>query len=366
MSEIKRTQAGENAFLQQMRQIPCLKKTTSQDSVQANTDIQDRIQISKNEDTLSSFLRLLGQLHQKYPSIHIMIEKPTAEDERDILSDVLDEMGDGYALILSKEFMESLHAGKASYDRKAKVLLSCMQKLSGLPGATGVWLEEDKAIFWTNTDESIVRQAQKSEAENSWISKMLPSPSEQKAQKFRLSTTSSYRTATSYARMSQAKNKMAVQTVMQQARRDIASLKLISVFGDDEDRIKAKAAIRSLQKLLLRGNKKIKKFSEEELTRHRLEQAAEKKQHEKEMQAQLELKRQKTSRAIFNGILQKEGQLEELNSIPVYRRNRRIAHMKELILPPPQIPTSGSIETETSAETDVSPAEITVIDIVSF
>ena len=365
MSGINRTQTGKNVFLQQARQIPCFKKNTSRDLVQMNTENRDQIRISKNEETHSSFLQLLDQLHHQYPDIHIMIEKPAAEDERDILADALGEMGDGYSLILSREFMESLHAGKESYDCKTKALFACMQKLSGLPGATGVWFEEDKAVFWANIPAKEktgqIMQTQENQGE-SWISKMLPSPAEQETQKLRLNASSSYQTASSYARMSQAKNKMAVQTVMQQTRRDIVSLKLISVFGDDKEQAKAKAAIRSLQKLLLRGNKKIKKFSEEEMSRRRMKQAAEKKQYEKEIQSRLELKRQKTSRSIFDSILQKEGQLEELNSVPVYRRNR----LRIEVPPPPQIAAIDSAKAAVFPDTAAFPAEIRITDIISF
>ena len=286
------------------------------------------------------FQSFLERLRSQYPKVQIMIEQPVS-GERDILSQVLDDMGDGAVLILSNEFLAGLHGGEESYDRRTKALIECLRKLAGMGIGAGVWLEEDQAIFWKQEREpAVLKQIQKQDQEGT-IWDMLPSPAEEEAKKFRISSSSSYQIAWAYNLMARAKTKTMVQNAMQEARRSIFALKLMTMFGSEKDQARAKAAIRSMEKLLLRGNRKLRRFSDEALTETRKKRAIEREQEEKALREELELRRQKKSRAIGDGAIYKEGQLESLNVPGYYKRvpgHRREPELPYEPLPVPAVP----------------------------
>lgn len=286
------------------------------------------------------FQSFLERLRSQYPKVQIMIEQPVS-GERDILSQVLDDMGDGAVLILSNEFLAGLHGGEESYDRRTKALIECLRKLAGMGVGAGVWLEEDQAIFWKQEREpAVLKQIQKQDQEGT-IWDMLPSPAEEEAKKFRISSSSSYQIAWAYNLMARAKTKTMVQNAMQEARRSIFALKLMTMFGSEKDQARAKAAIRSMEKLLLRGNRKLRRFSDEALTETRKKRAIEREQEEKALREELELRRQKKSRAIGDGAIYKEGQLESLNVPGYYKRvpgHRREPELPYEPLPVPAVP----------------------------
>lgn len=313
-----------------------------------------------------AFQKLLEQLKRQYPKIQIVVEQPVSGETKDILSRVLDEMGEGAVLVLSDEFMTGLHAGKESYERKTKALIECMRKLAGMGMSSGVWLEEDQAIFWKKNNESFFKG--KGNNQDAQFLSQLPSPAESEVKKFRLSATSSYHIAWAYSLLARAKTKPMVQNAMQEARRSIAALKLITAFGSEEEQMKARAAMRSLQKLLLRGNRKLRRFTDEALTETRKERAMERRQEEKALKEELELRRQKKSRAIGDGAIYKEGQLESLNVPEYYKkhpgRKRRYdvmydpeAAMRAPVMP---VPSGGLIEAQGPAE------NYTVTEVMTF
>lgn len=305
------------------------------------------------------FQSFLDQLRAQYPKIHIVMEKPVS-GERDILSQVLDEMGDGAVLILSDEFLAGLHGGEESYDRRTKALIECLRRLAGMGAGAGVWLEEDQAVFWKKTpDTADARQIQmRNRDQEGSIWDMLPSPAESEVKKYRISSSSSYQIAWAYNLMARAKTRTMVQNAMQEARRSIFSLKLTTMFGSEKDQAKAKAAIRSMQKLLLRGNRKLRRFSDESLTEVRKKRAIEREQKEKALREELELKRQKKARAIGDGAIYKEGQLESLNVPGYYRRTAGRRRESEIpfepvpvtAVPAPELSGGFSVEAQAPAE----------------
>ena len=74
---------------------------------------------------------------------------------------------------------------------------------------------------------------------------------------------SSYSTAGGYARLAGAFTKGQVQTVLGETHRNIASLRMAASLGDSRQREKAQASIASLQSLIRRGKRKMKKLDEE-------------------------------------------------------------------------------------------------------
>ena len=330
-------------------------------------------QVRGTDDVKKMFNKILTEIRKQNPDLRIVTEGGTADGDMDILSRALKNMGDGYVLVLSDEFMAGLYAGDESYDRKTKALLECVKKLSQMKYPAGVWLEEDRAVFWQLKEqkpEGLPTMEQHKQEQNSKLYASLPSPSERLAQKLCLSTSSPYNTAAAYSRMAQAKTKTMVQTVMQETRRNISALKFMSAFGTEKEQARARIALRSLQKLLLRGNTKLKSFSEEALTEKRRKRAEEREQKEKEIQAALELKRRKTSRAIRDGAIRKEGQLDSLN-IPGYYLNRvgrhRHKEYEDYIPAPAPVPSTPAIMPTGSYVPAAGPsADFAVTEIVTF
>lgn len=400
-----RSEKAEAAGKPAVSAFPYGRKGTGQ----LNTD---RISSSSSSELLPGkeitelFRNLLEQVKKDCPGIYIAVEKPETDGERDLLSEVLDQVGDGYALILSDEFMAGIYAGKDSYKKKAQAVLECVRRLGKLGAGAGVWLEEDQAVFLRKESEAdpaaewVKRVAAgrqeygsltgvRGSLTEAWgipqpfgsrgdssFADQIPSPAEQMLRKFRIGSSSPYQTAASYSRMARASSRSMVLNVMQETRRNIATLKLLAVYGDEKDQKKAKAALRSLEKLLLRCNKKLQRFNEESLTETRIKRAAEREQEEKEIQARLELKRRKTSRATGDGAIRKEGQLDAL-TIPGYRPARhgrydpeRRAYVEMVPMSPAAgIPLSGGAAGFSGASGSVaaSPCEGYVVsDVMSF
>ncbi len=263
------------------------------------------------------FGEFLDRLQKVYPELRIVISDGKAGNDYNLLSQTLRDMGDEYVLLLSRDFMESLGADEGSYRLRAQAVLEAVKRLGSYQQGAAVWMGEDTAAF-------LVRQPDKKKESTDWIkewaqrqekhlSDMLPSPSEQELMKSRALSSAYYQTATAYSRLARAKTKTAAQSVVTEIRQSVSTLKLVAAYGDDKLRAKAKRAMKSLEKLILRANRKMRRFDEERLTDARKERAQEKRQKEREMQAELELKRRKTSRATGDGAILTEGRLNNVN-----------------------------------------------------
>ncbi|MBC5689379.1 hypothetical protein H8S37_10665 [Mediterraneibacter sp. NSJ-55] len=285
--------------------------------------------------------QLIETLKKEYPQIHFKTEQAGTGAERDIIADALEEMSEGYVLFLSEEFLSA--GGKGSYEKKEKMLIECVKRLAAYRVPAGVFLEEDRAVFWQKekAEEAALGICKETARAGAEIDSTLPSPSERLWAKSGLSVSSSYNVAAAYSRLAGAKTKSTVQTVMQQTRRDITSLKFLSLYGDEKERIKARAAVKSLQKLLLRGRVKIESFEEEHLTDARRKKAERREERKRELQALLELKRHRTARHSRDGAIRMEGRLEKLNVPGYYDREKQ-----KLYASPPM--KSAAVETGTS------------------
>lgn len=205
-----------------------------------------------------------------------------------------------------------------------KLSLSCKPQMT-----VGAYLDDHQAVFWKVSDRKEEANSMlallKTDKENT-----ASNPYGESVNSLRLRSTCgpiSYNTAAAYAKLAHAKSKAAVQSVMQQTQRQITSLRLLVSFSSGEEAKKAKAALRSYQKLLLRGNTKIRQLSEAHLTELKKERAVEKQEKEKAEFWADQARRNKVSRNIRDGALIKEGQLEQLQ-IPGYHKKR--THSEEL------------------------------------
>jgi len=133
------------------------------------------------------------------------------------------------------------------------------------------------------------------------------------ASKFQSPSPSSYSVAGCYTRLSVASTKAQVWDVMATARRSISELRMTSCFGEAEDRAKARAAIASMQKLLHRGNRKIRRLNEEEIVKLRSIWAEKAEERREELALKIELKRMRSKRISADSGIRAEGELEDMH-----------------------------------------------------
>ncbi len=258
------------------------------------------------------FGKFLDRLQQAYPELRIVLDD--GKTDSSLLARTLQEMGDGYTLLISKEFMDSLGADEDAFRRKAQAVLEVVRQLGRYAPGAVAWMGEDAAAI-------LVRQAQEkgqgppadwTQRQEKLLSDLLPIPSEQALAVSGSLRSAYYQTASAYSRLASAKTKTAVQSVTSDVRRSINTLKMAAAYGDDQLRAKAKKALKSMERLLLLANKKMDRFDEERLTDVRRKRAQENQQKEREMQAALELKRRKTARATGDGAILTEGRLRNV------------------------------------------------------
>ena len=122
--------------------------------------------------------------------------------------------------------------------------------------------------------------------------------------------------------MARANSKGEVRKVMGDVHRSIANLRLVAFYGDEKERIKARTAMRSLQKLLVRGNRKIKKLNQEEIMDVREKKAKRAGKERKVRAVKLEIKKMRSARKRVDHNLVREG-ISDAYWILGIRRDRK-------------------------------------------
>ncbi len=89
--------------------------------------------------------------------------------------------------------------------------------------------------------------------------------------------------------------------------RSIGNLRLAACFGDEEERTKADRAIRSLQKLLARGSRKIRRLDRESSLKLQKKHAEKARKEKKVLQIRLEMKKRRAARYGADYSLVREG-----------------------------------------------------------
>lgn len=264
--------------------------------------------------------QLIDRMQERYPGISIV--EAEAADMKDMLEKTADQMGDGCYLILSDGFMKSMEASEENYERKTKALIQMLHRLSkeNVQGLSGAWLEEGKAVFWQV--ERPDKDAQNMQRQIEQVKQMFPGTGTEETkytgsslarnENLRLHVSpSAFRVSSVYARVAHARSQGGVRNALQEVQRNLGSLRLVSAFGNDEERLKARKAIQSLQKLLMRGNAKIKQIAKEELLQKKERRALEERRQEEAKQLAMELKERRKSRKIKDQVLLNEGRAEE-------------------------------------------------------
>lgn len=278
-------------------------------------------------DWKSQTNQLLNNLQKSFPNIQILY---SGNIDRKTLANLAASLGTGSHLLLSEDFVNQMGSSAENFEKGKSILMSALNSLAqgtGKAQGKGIYLEAEGKLAWTldksqsKKESSVPKSAweQKAEEAKSILDRMKESQKEaekrrEQQKKFRKAQNAgNYRTAGTYAKLAAAGSKSAVNGVMGEARRKIANLRSISAVGDQEERMKARAAIRSYQTLLARGGRKIRRLNDEELTRLRRKQAERKAEMEKALRHKLEQNMQKVKRRSADRMLVEEGRLNDMN-----------------------------------------------------
>lgn len=327
-------------------------------SVPAKNAVEDQIPFSKNTEedqfTLSegwprksdierAVIDGLKILQKDFPKVQIFIGHGLEEN---MLRQMAAELGKGTHLVISDDWLEQISSSPEAFEKGKQVLTNILSQLSrngGLP-AQGAYVDVSGVRYWSvkssepeeNTVEAtqkqyeaMIRQLQEIQKQN----KAAEKKSNSSSNKFKIkASNSSTSVSMAYARLAGASSKAQVRSAMSEARRSIGSLQMTASMGETmKERNKARAAISSLQKLLLRGSRKIRRLNEEELVRLRKKRAVKKK---KEEQLRLELQKKRNARYMADRAILMEGHLDDVNNAFRFRKLRDDGWEEGTVYPP--------------------------------
>ena len=173
----------------------------------------------------------------------------------------------GQFLVVTRDFLDRMGRDAGEYERCKAVLKETACRLAQGGSASvseGVCLDASGKRTW------VVPAAGKQDSgpkeDNTGDTGLPGSPGKQSWESewnLRKTSAASYAVSGHYGSLARAGTRGQVQKVLGDVHRSIGNLRLAACFGDDEERMKAGRAIRSLQKLLARGNRKIRRLDRE-------------------------------------------------------------------------------------------------------
>ena len=298
----------------------------------------DRVQWSGSAgqpDLKAHALRLIEELKQRYPGITIWVAE---EGDR---ANLAAGLGEGLHLVISREFLDRMQGSRDGFDTCSRVLAQKVSELAAKAGneaswggaghgaAMGVFLGKDYSWSWAAAAREHDPSADKRPfedmlaADQAKVMGDMMGGSSGNTGAVRVICRKSYNVSDQYRKMASARSSGQVQQVMGDIQRNIVRLKMASVYGDDEQRVKANRAVRSLQKLLGRGGRKVRRLNREKLKQCAKKKALEQNEEKKSRKLELELKRMRSARKGSDHALVKEGMADEAY-IRGYRRYRGI------------------------------------------
>lgn len=304
------------------RKTPVAKPQASPDSGKDSADItnqwQDRI------DWPSRVESALYNLQQSFPGISIYVSADLTQNE---LADTAAALGPGSHLIVSENFLKQMAGGSEAWEQgKARLTeaLSSLKSNQSEAVGKGLYLAPEEQYSWLlhpprEEEKTKTKWEQEAEDAKRLLDRMKEIQEEKKERQEKRKelekrqNAANYSVSGSYARLASARTRSNVQWVMGDVRQKIAKLRMVSASGDADETRKARAAIRSYQKLLLRGNRKIRRLTEEELVRLRQKRAEQKEQEAEALRLRLERERQKTKRRTADHMLVEEGRMSDMN-----------------------------------------------------
>ena len=205
------------------------------------------------DDWREQAVRMLEQLKKQYPGIvfHLAQEKDAG--------DLAAQAGTGVHLYLSREFVGRMGSSREDFSQCWSELVSAAGTLLAKQGQTravGAFLGEDGTSYWSvqdKTEKEAVPVVSHTGAQET--------PSAGSDPRVRVSV--SLNVSSHFSRVARARTKGQVQEAVWDIYRSISNLKRAAACGDDQQRVKASRALRSLQKLLGRSGRKNPRLGED-------------------------------------------------------------------------------------------------------
>lgn len=336
---------------------------------EARMDRAEFTQDLEQPDIGESALQFIESLRQYYHGIDFYFYE-TKDDEETELSKIAAGLGRGKHVVISKDFLTRMQSSQEEFEKCSKVLAEELKKLSKLSGnaaGAGVFLGKEQVYTWTAAsrepefpDTGFVRPNQNNSSADS--------------KKLKMTSSSSFNVSNHYGKIASARTEAEVKHVMGDIQYSIMSLKMTAIYGDDEQRVKASRAVRSLQKLLVRGRRKIRRINRERLKQYETRRAEKQQEEQKERRLKLELKRMRSSRKGDDYSLIKEG-LSEEGHIRSYRRykglygtqsQRVLAAGDMVVLQAGPGETAGASDASGASGGGFAPGDISISQGVSF
>lgn len=272
---------------------------------------------SHSSDLSHSVQKMLDNLQQLYPNIQITYSKETGMQS---LEELAAAAGKGYHAIISQGFLDRMSSNREEFFRCSQILSEVLSRLNSNPAvggtSAGVYLDKDKASFWQVASENVDYQSaiNQVDSQSTSLLERLQSMSQDKNTSnhlYKAGTSKNYDVASVYAKVARATSKAGVRAAMSSARHKIVSLQMAASFGDPRDVVKARAAVRSLNKLLMRGERKIKKLDKEQLLTVRKKRAQAKEEARKARELEREQESHKRKRKAGDHTIMEEGRRDK-------------------------------------------------------
>lgn len=264
------------------------------------------------EDLDTSAQAFIERLKGYYPDIQFHI---TDGDEAADLAQAAADFGKGMHLVISSGFLERMSSSRDEFDKCSRILANEAVKLlksAGNSAGSGVFLEKDRAVSWSASakdKEPVLPVVSSTKQESSGTG----------TGGIKYSYNAPIQVSGHYKKLASARTSGQVQQVMGDIQYSMMKLKLAAIYSEDEDRVKASRAVRSLQKLLSRGNRKIRRLNREKLKQCAQKKAQQQMEERKQRELELELKKMRSASKRADYALVQEGMADEAH-IRGYRR----------------------------------------------
>lgn len=305
-------------------------QTVSPKAEVIETPESGRKDVPKDEFTLSegwpdqtelkkAVITELATLQKDFSKVHIVIG--TGIDEGSLASTAAG-LGAGKHLVISQEWLTQMGKDAESFEKGKTILRQVLTQLSKDSEevlAQGAYIGEDEVKVWVAKDPVKEERDDPYAEEKRVIEQMKRMTEDMKNAKNKSHinvSASTFSVSGIYSRLAGAKSKGQVQAAMGEARRSMGTLRTVVSLGSQKEAAKARAAISSIQKALVRGSRKIRQLNEEELTKIKKKRATKKKKQEK---LKLELQKKQSARRVADRGIAMEGHLADANHAVQFR-----------------------------------------------
>ncbi|MFT4004627.1 MAG: hypothetical protein QM683_02865 [Lacrimispora sp.] len=330
---------------------------------------KDRVLISEPDMNWNDIIgTVLDRLKEQYPSVSIVIDNNQRDGD---IAGLAASLGAGTHLVISQKFIERLGSSTEEFAKCSSILTGIAKQLAGQKGnpsgsgpimASGAYVGESGSAFWTASKKTEVPAPEMS----------FNTSSEKKESSYsRLSKTASISVSRHYARLAGARTKGQVQSVLADVQRSMGDLRMTAVYGEEEERVKASRALRSLNKLLSRGGRKISRLNREQLAAMREKRAKREQEEVKATQARQEMKRLRTGRSGSDYSLEREGRADEAY-IRGYKHYRQVKGdyeeraLSSMDMAGANLSQTGALDMGGAIEGGITAADVTVSGTISF